>query len=80
MRTLIVQQFGALRRPVGCRSSTLILLSSSNTAVAQGAVQPGAVVPGDVFGNGPAGQGPGRPGLKVEQRAFDRGEKRLRAA
>src|SRR5437764_5501854 len=46
-------------------------------AVAEGAVQPGAVVPAGVFHDVPAGGGPGRPGLGVDQLAFDRGEERF---
>src|SRR5215471_19343783 len=46
-------------------------------AVAEGAVQPGAVVPADVFHNRPDGSSSGRPGLGVDELAFERGEKRL---
>jgi hypothetical protein len=56
----------------------VVFFEFGGAAVAQGAVQAGAVVPGDVLDDGTAGHGPGRPGLQVEQLAFDRGEKRFR--
>jgi hypothetical protein len=43
----------------------------AGAAVSEGAVQPRAVVPGDVLHDGPPGAGPGRPGLQVDQLAFE---------
>jgi hypothetical protein len=45
--------------------------------VAEAGVQPGAAVPADVLGDDPAGAGPGRPGLQVDQLAFERTEEAL---
>src|SRR5262245_2527626 len=56
----------------------VVFFEFGGAAVVQGAVQPGAVVPGDVLDDRPPGGGLGGPGLKVEQLAFDRGEKRFR--
>src|SRR5215467_14123826 len=56
----------------------VVFLESGRAAVAEGAVLPGAVVPGDVFGDRPSGHGAGRPGLKINQLAVERGKKRSR--
>jgi len=45
--------------------------------ISQAAVQPGAVVPADVLGDSAAGAGAGRPGLQLEQLAFDGTEEAL---
>src|SRR2546430_12232861 len=55
-----------------------VFFEFGGAAVAEGAVQPGAVVPGDVLDDRPPGGSLGGPGLKVEELAFDRGEKRFR--
>lgn len=47
------------------------------TEVSQAAVQAAAVVPADVLGDGVACGGPGRPGLQVDQLAFDGAEEAL---
>src|SRR5262249_27526371 len=62
---------------VGYLLDLVLFFEFCGAAATQGAVQPGAVVPGDVLHDRPAGHGPGRPGLKVEQLAFDRGGKRF---
>src|ERR1035441_1618820 len=52
-------------------------LEFGGTEIVQGAVQAGAVDPADVLHDGAPGSGPGRPGLEVEQFAFDRGKERF---
>src|SRR5436190_1861238 len=56
----------------------VVFFEFGGAAVAQGAVQPGAVVPGDVLDDRPPGGSLGGPGLKAEELALDRGEKRFR--
>jgi hypothetical protein len=56
----------------------VVFFEFGGAAVAKGAVQPGAVVPGYVLDDGPAGHVLGGPGLKVDQLALERGEKRFR--